>query len=463
MASALEAALPPEIFRAYDIRGVAGTALTEEGVYALGRAIGTRVRRAGGSEIVVGRDGRLSGPGLAEALARGLCAAGCGVLDIGLAPTPVVYFAAYHFECGSAVAITGSHNPPEYNGLKIMVGGRTLSGEDISSLRSQVLADDFDTGFGHVAERDAATPYLARIAGDVKLARGLRVAVDCGNGVAGAIAPQVLEAIGCEVLPLFTEVDGTFPNHHPDPAKPENLADLRALIAAQQADLGVAFDGDGDRLGVVTGDGDIIWPDRIMTLLARDVLERNPGAEIIFDVKCTRHLPRVIAECGGTPVMWKTGHSFIKTRMAESGAMLAGEMSGHIFFKERWYGFDDGIYSAARLLEYLSRQRSVPDTFAAIPDSVNTPELQIKVAREGEHFELVEQLKAIADFPGAEVVTLDGLRVDFADGFGLARPSNTTPVVVLRFEADDTAALERIQGAFRDLFARVAPQLELPF
>ncbi len=458
------ASLPPlEIFRAYDIRGVVGQSLTEVGVYQIGRAIGTLVRRAGCSEVVVGRDGRLSGPALSDALVRGLAATGCGVIDVGMVPTPVVYFASHAFDTGCGVAVTGSHNPPDYNGLKIVVAGKTLSGEDILGIRALIEADDLETGFGHVREADALTPYCERILGDVKLARRLRVGVDCGNGVAGASAPALIEALGCEVVPLFAEVDGNFPNHHPDPTKPENLQDLIACVREQGLDLGVAFDGDGDRLGVVTASGRIVFADRLMILFARDVLSRVPGATILFDVKCTRHLPRAIAAAGGQPLMWKTGHSLVKAKMAETGAALAGEMSGHIFFKERWYGFDDGVYAACRLLEYLSHQAETPEQiFAAIPDSASTPELHLHL-QEGEHFALMKELIAAADFPGAEVSTLDGIRADYADGFGLVRASNTTPVLVMRFEADDEAALERIQGAFRALFARVRPGLALPF
>jgi phosphomannomutase/phosphoglucomutase len=385
------------------------------------------------------------------------------VIDVGMVPTPVVYFGTYQFNTGCGVAVTGSHNPPDYNGLKIVVAGKTLSGDDILGIRRLIEADDLESGFGHVREADALTPYRERILSDVKLARPLKVGVDCGNGVTGASAPALIEALGCEVVPLFAEVDGNFPNHHPDPTKPENLEDLIACVRERGLDLGVAFDGDGDRLGVVTASGRVIFADRLMILFARDVLSRVPGATILFDVKCTRHLPRAIAAAGGKPLMWKTGHSLIKAKMAETGAALAGEMSGHIFIKERWYGFDDGVYAACRLLEYLSRQAESPEqVFAAIPDSVSTPELQIKL-KEGEHFALMKALIAAADFPGAEVSTLDGIRADYPDGFGLVRPSNTTPVLVLRFEADNQAALERIQAAFRALFARVAPGLELPF
>ncbi len=454
---------PPEIFRAYDIRGVVGESLTEVGVYQIGRAIGTLVRRAGCSEVVVGRDGRLSGSALSDALVRGLAATGCGVIDVGMVPTPVVYFASHEFNTGCGVAVTGSHNPPNYNGLKIVVAGKTLSGDDILGIRALIEADDLESGFGHVREADALTPYRERILGDVKLARRLRVGVDCGNGVAGASAPTLIEALGCDVVPLFAQVDGNFPNHHPDPTKPENLQDLIARVRADKLDLGVAFDGDGDRLGVVTASGRIVFADRLMILFARDVLSRVPGATVLFDVKCTRHLPRAIAAAGGKPLMWKTGHSLIKAKMVQTGAALAGEMSGHIFIKERWYGFDDGVYAACRLLEYLSRQPQTPEQiFAAIPDSASTPELHLHL-QEGEHFALMKELVAAAGFPGAEVSTLDGIRADYPDGFGLVRASNTTPVLVMRFEADDEAALERIEAQFRVLFARVRPGLALPF
>ena len=413
--------------------------------------------------MVVGRDGRLSGPELVAALSRGLNAAGCDVMDIGRVPTPVLYFATHHLGTHSGVSITGSHNPPEYNGLKVMLAGETLSGEAIQGLRQRLLKNDLTHGDGQVTQRDVRADYLARITGDVKLARKLRVAVDCGNGVAGELAPELLRRLGCEVQELYCEIDGTFPNHHPDPAHPENLQDLIAAVKKNKLDIGLAFDGDGDRLGVIAPDGSIIWPDRQLILYARDVLARNPGAEIIFDVKCTRTLPAEIRKAGGKPTMWKTGHSFIKAKLKETGAALAGEMSGHIFFKERWYGFDDALYTAARLLELLSRDsRTTREVFASLPNTVNTPELHLKLA-EGEHYALVKELAAQASFPDARVTTIDGVRADFADGFGLVRASNTTPVLVFRFEGDNPAALERIQKCFRELVLSARPGIKLPF
>ena len=456
-------ALPAEIFRAYDIRGVAGRTLTPAGVARIGFAIGQRVRAAGGSSAVVGRDGRLSGPELAGALIAGLRGAGVDVIDVGAVPTPVVYFAIQHYGAGGGVAVTGSHNPPEYNGLKIVVGGVTLAGEDIAALRTEAQAADWSGLRGGLEAREVLGDYVTRIAGDVRLERPLRVAADCGSGITGVVAQRLLQAIGAQVTMLYDTVDGTFPHHHPDPAKPENLKDLIATVTGQGLDLGLAFDGDGDRVGVVTGSGRIVWPDRLLILLARDVLAREPGATIIFDVKCSRTVPAAIAAAGGKPLMWKTGHSIIKAKLRETGAALAGEMSGHIFFKERWYGFDDGLYTACRLLEFLSGQPDGADAvFDAIPDTVTTPELHVGFA-EGEHYAMMRRLAAAADFPGLDVSTLDGLRVDWPDGFALVRPSNTTPMLVLRFEGDDQAALERAQSAFRALFRRVAPELALPF
>lgn len=458
-----DAFLPAEIFRAYDIRGIVGSTLTAPVVERIGQAIGAEARARGRAFLVLGRDGRLSGPELAQALARGLTAAGCNVIDIGRVPTPVLYFAAHHLGTHSGVMLTGSHNPPEYNGIKIMIAGETLSGEAIQRLRRRILAGDLVHGCGDLAHDDVREAYLGRIASDVKPARRLRVAVDGGNGVAGELAPELLRRLGAEVTELYCEVDGTFPNHHPDPSHPENLQDLIKVVQEYQLDVGLAFDGDGDRLGVVAPNGEIIWPDRQMILYARDVLSRHPGAKIIYDVKSSRLLERAIREAGGEPVLWKTGHSFIKEKLKESGALLAGEMSGHIFFRERWYGFDDGLYAAARLLEILARDPRPPrEVFADLPNSVNTPELHLKLA-EGEQHTLIEELLAVASFPDAHVSTIDGLRADFPDGFGLVRASNTTPVLVFRFEADNHEALARIQGRFRELVHRVRPGVVLPF
>jgi len=455
--------VPPEIFKAYDIRGVVGRELTPATVELIGRALGTEVRNAGGAAIVVGRDGRLSGAELSRALARGLRASGVDVEDIGMVTTPMAYFAAHHLGSGSAVAVTGSHNPPDYNGLKIVIAGTTLAGDAIQGVRTRIERDEFASGNGAHRTADVQEAYLARIAADVKLARPMKVIVDCGNGVAGGIAPALYRRLGCEVIELFCEVDGTFPNHHPDPTQPINLQDLIARLAASDAELGLAFDGDGDRLGVVTKDGRIIFADRQLMLLARDVLSRVPGGAIIYDVKCTRNLAPWIRQHGGRPVLWKTGHSLIKAKLQELGAPLAGEMSGHLFFTERWYGFDDGVYAGARLLEILSRSQDPGGELNGLPDSVTTPELHWPLA-EGEPHRLIAELQRTARFPGAaEVITLDGLRVEYADGFGLARASNTTPVIVLRFEAQDTAGLARIQEEFRRVLAAAKPGAVLPF
>ncbi len=455
--------LPAGIFRAYDIRGVVGDSLTADTAYWIGRAIGAESLACGEPGVVVGRDGRLSGPELASSLIRGLCEAGCDVTDVGMVPTPVLYFAANTLGPRSGVMVTGSHNPPDYNGFKIMIAGETLSGERIQRLYRRLQDGELSSGAGQCRQAEILDAYRARILGDLKVERRLKVVVDCGNGVAGVNAPELIEALGCEVIPLFCEVDGTFPNHHPDPGKPENLRDLIAKVAETGADLGLAFDGDGDRVGVVTNTGEMIYPDRLLMLFARDVLGRNPGAEIIYDVKCTRGLAGVIAAQGGQPLMWKTGHSLIKAKMKETGALLAGEMSGHIFFKERWYGFDDGIYSAARLLEILSLDgRSAAAVFADFPVALSTPEINISVGDERK-FALIEALQRDARWGEASLFTLDGVRVDYPYGWGLVRASNTTPVLVLRFEADSAEQLSQIQQVFHDQLKAVAADLELPF
>lgn len=454
---------PAEIFKAYDIRGIVGKTLTEDGVRLIGRALASEARARGQDAMAVGRDGRVSGPALSSALAEGLRAGGINVIDIGMVATPMTYFAAHQLGCHSAVSVTGSHNPPDYNGLKMVLGGTTLSGEDIQRLRARIESGDFASGAGGLKTADIREAYLQRIIGDVKLARPMKIAVDCGNGVAGATAAELYRRMGCEVTELFCEVDGTFPNHHPDPSQPANLVDLVAAVKAGELELGLAFDGDGDRLGVVTRSGKIIFPDRQLMLFAKDVLSRCPGAEIIYDVKCTRNLAPWIRQYGGVPSMWKTGHSLIKGRMKERHAPLAGEMSGHMFFGERWYGFDDGQYAGARLLEILSREADPSAVLEALPDAVNTPELHIALA-EGEPQQLIARMQTEARFAGAsEVIRLDGLRVEYADGFGLARASNTTPVIVLRFEADNEAALRRIQAEFRKVLLAAKPGASLPF
>ncbi len=455
--------VPSEIFKAYDIRGIVGRTLTSDVCQLIGRAIGAQARAIGQPRVVIGRDGRLSGLELAQALARGLQASGIDVIDVGRVATPMLYFSTYHLNTGSGVMITGSHNPPAYNGLKMMLAGETLAGEAIQQLKRRVEAADFASGAGGYSQADITEAYFTRITSDVKLKRSMKLIVDCGNGVPGAFAPELYRRLGCSVRELFCEVDGTFPNHHPDPSQPENLEDLIAALASGDEELGLAFDGDGDRLGVVTKAGKIIYPDRQLMLFAADMLSRNRGAKVIFDVKSTRNLFSWVRDHGGEPVLWKTGHSLIKAKMKETGALLAGEMSGHMFFKERWYGFDDGIYAGARLLEYLSGAPNLDAEFAKLPDSVNTPELQIKL-EEGENYALIEKLRNTARFEGArEVITIDGLRVEYPDGFGLARASNTTPVVVLRFEADDATALKRIQEDFRRVLGAALPGATLPF
>ena len=455
--------VPAEIFRTYDIRGVVGRSLTPPLVREIGRALGSIGRERGAPAFAICRDGRLSGPQLSAALADGLIAAGADVVDIGMAPTPLAYFAAHHLGTGSCVAVSGSHNPPEYNGLKIVVAGSTLYGEEIQDIRKRIEAGSFLAGSGKRSTADVLDAYVERIAGDVKIARPFHIAVDCGNGVAGMLAPRLYRRLGCKVTELFCEVDGNFPNHHPDPAQPENLADLIRTLRDTSAELGLAFDGDGDRLGVVTKDGEVIFPDRQLMLLAKDVLARNPGAEIIYDVKSTRLLAPWIERHGGKPTIWKTGHSLIKAKLRETGALLAGEMSGHTFFKERWYGFDDALYGGARLLEVLSREKDANAALKSLPNAPSTPELHWSLD-EGEPHALVRKLQASKPFPGAErVLTIDGVRVEYADGFGLARASNTTPVIVIRFEADNATALERIKTDFRAALQPLKPDAPLPY
>jgi phosphomannomutase/phosphoglucomutase len=456
-------AVPPDIFRAYDIRGVVGATLTPDTVRLIGRAIGSEARGQGEETLLIARDGRLSSLELCAALSQGLLESGCSIIDLGLAPTPVLYFATHALHCPSGVVVTGSHNPPDYNGLKVVVAGTTLAEQDIQKLRARIERNDFTSGRGSSEARDIIPEYLDRVVDDTHVGRPLKLVVDCGNGVAGKLAPELFRRLDCEVVELFCEVDGNFPNHHPDPSQPDNLAALVQAVRREGADLGLAFDGDGDRLGVVDSAGRIIWPDRQMMLFAADVLSRNPGADVLFDVKCTRHLPGWIVRHGGRPLMWKTGHSLLKAKLRETGALLAGELSGHIFFKERWYGFDDGLYAAARLVEILSIDpRPSAEVFAELPDSLNTPELHI-VLPEGESFELVRAIRGLANFPEARLTDIDGLRVDFADGFGLVRASNTTPSLMARFEADTPEALARIQGQFKSLISKVKPGIALPF
>ncbi|RNF83935.1 phosphomannomutase/phosphoglucomutase [Lysobacter psychrotolerans] len=463
--TAAPVAIDRSIFRAYDIRGVVGQSLDAGVAELIGHAIGSLMHEKGLQDIVVGRDGRLSGPVLVESLIAGLLKAGRHVIDIGQAPTPLIYFGAYHLRAGSCVSVTGSHNPPDYNGFKIVVGGETLSGDAIVDLYSRIAEDRLYLASmqGSLEMRDIAEDYVQRVSADVQIDRPLKVVIDAGNGVAGDLAPRVLAAIGAEVTPLYCDVDGNFPNHHPDPSDPHNLTDLIRMVERLDADLGVAFDGDGDRLGVVTRDGQNIFPDRLLMLFAADVLERNPGAMIIYDVKCTGRLPGQILRHGGSPLMWKTGHSLIKAKMRETDAELAGEMSGHFFFKERWYGFDDGIYAAARLLEILAaRPQSPSETLNALPDGVATAEIKVAAPGDDPHA-FVDRFVAAASFPGARLSTIDGLRVDFPDGWGLVRASNTTPVLVLRFDGDSREALLRIQDEFRGQLLAIEPGLSLPF
>ena len=464
-ASKLGADVPASIFRAYDVRGVVGKTLTTDLVQQIGRAIGSEASVRNQQVIVVGRDGRLSGPELMDALTRGLRSAGRDVIDVGCVPTPLLYFATHLLNTGSGVMLTGSHNPPDYNGLKIMLAGETLFGDDISALRTRIETDDLVGGSGNLQNMDVISEYIRRVSEDIPVAFGksFKVVVDCGNGIAGVVAPKLFRALGHDVVDLYCDVDGHFPNHHPDPSQPENLRDLIKAVQEHNADLGFAFDGDGDRLGVVDANGDILWPDRQMMLYAKDVLSRNPGAEIIFDVKCSSRLGDTVKELGGKPVMWKTGHSFIKDKLRETGAPLAGEMSGHIFFKERWYGFDDAIYTGARLLEILMEHEESPtEIFAKLPGGVSTPELRVDM-EEGRQIEFIQRLMQDNRFSDAEISTIDGLRVDYPDGWGLVRASNTTPSLVLRFEADDEQGLARIQEVFRSELLALEPGLSLPF
>ena len=465
--------LSPSIFKAYDIRGVIDKTLDPSIAKLIGQSFGSAMRDKGETICVVGRDGRLSGPSLMAGLTEGLLSVGINVIDLGVVATPMVYFGTnisiQGQQAKSGIMITGSHNPPDYNGFKMVLGGSAIYGEQIQALRERIVAKNFSSGQGTRSEHNIFPEYLQRIVGDVKLKRKIKIAVDCGNGVGGAFAGRLFRELGCEVEELFCEVDGTFPNHHPDPAHLENLQDLIKNLQTTDNELGLAFDGDGDRLGVVTKTGEVIFPDRQMMLFAKDVLSRNPGAQIIYDVKCTRNLATYVKQQGGAPLMWKTGHSLVKAKLKETGAPLAGEMSGHIFFKDRWYGFDDGLYTGARLLEILSAEQDPNATLNQLPNAICTPELQMPCA-EGEAFSLLDKIKAEvakgtqATFETAESVnTIDGVRVEYADGFGLARPSNTTPIVVMRFEADTQAAIERIQTEFKKVFLAVKPDAKMPF
>ncbi|MGD2082740.1 MAG: phosphomannomutase/phosphoglucomutase [Chromatiales bacterium] len=455
--------VPREVFKAYDIRGIAGKTLTPEVVTLIGRAIGSEAYDRGQQTVIIGRDCRPSGEELADALTSGLRQSGRDVVDLGMVPTPLVNFATHFLGSDCGVMITGSHNPPEYNGLKIVLGGEALSGDRLLALADRAEHGDLLEGEGELRSQDLLPDYVDRIASDVRIARPMTVVVDCGNGAAGIAAPTLLRTLGCEVIELFCEPDGAFPNHHPDPSRPDNLQALLEAVQREGADLGIAYDGDGDRLGVVDNLGKIIWPDRLLMLFAQDVLSRQPGADIIYDVKSSRHLASHILLHGGRPLMWKSGHSLMRAKLKETGALLAGEFSGHVFFEERWYGFDDALYASARLLEILGEDRRSPgEVFAELPDSLCTPELQATVEGGGQE-DLVKRMVEQVDFDGATLTTIDGLRAEFGSGWGLVRASNTTPSLIFRFEADDERSLAEIEERFRTLVRSVAPELELPF
>lgn len=451
------------IFKAYDIRGIVDESLTTDMVHAIGKALGSEAKHLEQTTIAVARDGRLSGPVLLQALIDGILTTGINVVNVGRVPTPVLYFASFHLKTGCGIMLTGSHNPPNYNGLKMVLNNTTLSGDTIQNLKQRIIDKNFAQGSGEYSEKDVSDEYLKCITDDIKLARPMKIIVDAGNGVAGELAPKLFKALGCEVTELYCEIDGNFPNHHPDPSQPETLTELIDIVKTEKADVGFGFDGDGDRLGVIAPSGEIIWPDRQMILYARDVLERNPGAEIIYDIKCSVNLHQAIEDAGGKATMWKTGHSLVKAKLKETGAPLAGEMSGHIFFKERWFGFDDALYTGARLLEILSKSDQSPQAiFSALPDMANTPELRLEM-NEGEHFALMKKLISAADFQNARVTDIDGIRVDFEDSWGLVRASNTTPCLVIRFEGRTEAAMKAAQEKFRALFHSVDSTLTLPF
>jgi len=448
------------IFKAYDIRGVVATDLTDDVVICLGKALGTIALDNNISKMVVGYDGRLTSPSLAKFLIDGIMSTGCDVINIGEVATPIVYFANYELQTYSGVMITGSHNPPEYNGFKMVVNKETLASEKIQEIKQMIIADKFRTGQGQVERLDMAEIYLNKITEHVKLNRRVSIVVDAGNGVAGKFAPTLYRRLGCKVYELFCDVDGNFPNHHPDPSRPHNLLDLIEAVKNTDAEFGLAFDGDGDRVGIVTKEGNVVYPDRQMMIFSADILERHPGAKIIFDVKSSRLLKDWIIEHGGEPIMAKTGHSLIKAKIRETGAILAGEMSGHIFFNDHWRGIDDGIYAGARLIEILSKITSPSELLNALPNSISTPEINVAVA-EGEQHAIMAKLSITAKFPTAqEVITIDGLRAEYNDGFGLVRASNTTPVLVLRFESDTEEGIERIKAEFRSILAPYVQKME---
>jgi len=447
------------IFRAYDIRGIVNQTLTSEVVRKIGQAIGSEAKKLGQQTLIVGADGRISSPAVMDTLINGILTTGTNVHSIGAVPTPLVYFATNTLETQSGIAVTGSHNPADYNGFKIVLKGRTLVSEDIQKLYERVINEDFHSGKGQLSESDLRKDYIDAIADDVIVAQPLRVVIDCGNGIAGDIAPDLLSALGCEVLPLYCEVDGSFPNHHPDPTIPENLQDLMITIRANEADLGIALDGDGDRIVAVTSEGEVVWPDQLLMFFAKDIVSKNPGSDVVYDVKCTRHLNSVISSFGGRPIICRSGHSYLKEKIQETNAVLGGELSGHICFNERWYGFDDGLYAAARLLEIVGAQSErLQDLLSEFPVSVSTPEIQMFVS-EAEKFDIINRFNQIADFKGGTLNNIDGTRVDFADGWGLIRASNTNPYLTLRFEADDAKSLERIKNDFRQKLKMVDESL----
>jgi phosphomannomutase/phosphoglucomutase len=455
--------IPASIFRAYDIRGIVGDTLTADGVRWIGQAIGSEAFERGEKTVIVARDGRNSGPELIAALKEGILASGRDVIDIGMVPTPLLYFATHYLESRSGVMLTGSHNPAEYNGLKIVLAGDSLHGKDITELHNRIISRNLLSGEGRESSKDIMSEYINNITGDIALTQPLKVVIDAGNGIAGAVAPILFQALGCEVIGLHCEVDGDFPNHHPDPSKIENLTELQEMVIKEEADIGIAFDGDGDRIGIIDSHAKIVWPDKLMMLFSKDVLSRHPGADIIFDVKCSRHLKGIIKANNGRPIMWKTGHSYIKAKMKETGALLAGEQSGHIFFKERWYGFDDALYAGARLLEILANEMAKSaEIFDELPESISTPELNLDMADDAK-FDFMDNLVNESDFAGGKVTDIDGLRIDYSTGWGLVRASNTTPCLVMRFEAETDQDLLNIQAVFRQQLLRIDPDLVLPF